>query len=151
MFDGLTAPLSEVQRRCVDYMQRVADTEGFELSLKPTHANQELMCALWDLTNSSESSVEKLKAMSYELAQLSKVPMMQGLKFPEPSHEELEELERLFNRPIGVLNTCDSKYIPMEAHQIYIEFELESDDTEALKLTPNVQLSLFDLLEPEVR
>lgn len=143
---GLLKEDDPMHRRTIDYINKVAEAEGFTVSLEETHANQALLCAVHDACRSSEpEDLEALKNLAYELAWASRLSVQQGTFHKEPAtEEELEHYHRLFNYAAPRLDIRDTEYRDAEPRELDIEYTVESDDDTVLKLKPGTQLGLFD-------
>lgn len=128
--------------RCVRYMDKVAKTEGFSYSLQETHWNRAHLIALYDALKMDGVSNAQLKALSYELAQASRLSVMQGCTHPEP--KDMEEYSRLFHDPSPRLDLHDVLYEHPRPKDVVLSYSVDSDDDEMMKLKPGAQLSLFD-------
>lgn len=69
--------------------------------------------------------------------------VQQGAIHKEPNLEDFTMIKQLFQFEGEVLNITDVRFTPLEPSLLELSYSLEADDKEALKLTPNQQLSLF--------
>jgi hypothetical protein len=157
-FDWGADPMRE---RAFKYMKQIAERDGYEIDLRPTHANKDLLLAVLEWCDHAvarqrereespfvvfddEQDIEQLKRLCDQLAYQSRLGELQGVYHQEP--DDLEEYDRLFNTVHGGrLDLHDVVYSKAPTRQIEIVYNLAADDESVLRMTPNVQLSFWDL------
>jgi hypothetical protein len=138
--------MSELKERCLNYIAQIAELKGVRYSIHETMQNRHLLVMLWDECNVNGADPERLKEICKALLEASIVGVVQGaFYFPEPSPEEMEEYQTLFRHPFEFLAMRDKPVAPIRGRPVTFEISVESDSEEAMRLTPNVQLSLFDM------
>lgn len=133
------------QKRCLTYIENIAEVKGIKYDLTETHANRDALTKLWDacLTYEANNELytnELLQALCDNLLDASKISVLQGVEHKEPA--DMSVYQRLFNHNLPMLNMCDVLYSPPVPIQLEIRWSIESDLEEVLKLAPGVQLKL---------
>lgn len=142
--------------RVFSFLDRLADQDGLAYDKEPTaksaeiHAELVSFCEGRSERDLSESEVKWLKEKTLELFRASVCEEQMGISVSHPTEEEFKKIERLLYFPYPVLMTFDLELQPLETSPNVGE-ELNPSklvlvsDIEVRK-TPNVQLSMLDLL-----
>jgi hypothetical protein len=143
----------QMHARVIAFMDEIAKRNKFKYCLEESHANRELLIAVWDMcnmtaANQSKDNLDKLRELAYELVWASRMGEMMKCHFKEPDSETMDDIRRLFNCSPLRLDYQDKRYVEIEPQLISeLKYTLETDDDSVLKLQPNVQMGLFETNE----
>jgi len=128
-----------LHKRCIEYMNKLAERNGYTYSLEETHANRELLCAVWDACVNN-TDPEHLKSLCTALVEASRVGVLQGIQHAEPA--DIDEYHRLFNFVAPRLALNDTRFSEPGRVELGLTWSFEADDKAVEKLTPGKQLTL---------
>jgi hypothetical protein len=138
---------TETGRRALDFMRRYAEANAIEYSLDETHANCDLLIALWDAILEEECrdvpDAGRLREICISLVELSKLSFLQGNPQREPGAAEMEDYRRLFNHGNYLLGLKDVHLVKVWPEEFEFKLEITSDDDAVLRLQPGQQQPLF--------
>jgi len=138
-----------MHKRVIEFMDRVADEHKFRYSLDESLANRDLLIAVWEMcqitaATQSRENLDRLRGLAYELVWASKMGEMMKCYHKEPTPEDMERIQILFQYPLNRLDYEDVVWTNVPRVFVDVEYTIETDNEDVLKLQPNVQLKLFD-------
>lgn len=124
--------------RCLSFIERLASRHKLAYKLEDWH-NDWLYANILDFEDNAKDEQDLREACRTLLLDSL---VMQGINHPEPA--DIARYQMLFNHNEDRLCMTDTVFSPIPTVQLVLETRVTADDPAVLRLTPNVQLGLFE-------